>query len=427
MNVAFTIVAKNYLAFAITLAQSLKKSDPDLEFHILLVDQPNGLEQKYFDEYSIMLAQDLDIPGFKEMAFKYNVTEFSTALKPFVIDFLFQKNTVDKLIYLDPDIYVYSSLTVIYDLLNEHQVLITPHFLSMETVYSGVNPETEYLFSGIYNLGFIALKKSLKTLAFIDCWENILEKFCYGDRQESLHVDQKWIDFLPAFLTPDELLILRHTGLNIAYWNIHERVFIENDNKLMVKLSNISKEEELVFFHFSGLNPLNIYHNKQCPKIDIKNYPIWEKYIIQYSELVTSNNYQLFISLGYSYNQFENGENILPLYRRMFRKILEIDPDNLNRNPFAITSDYYKLLKENNLLVVNGSVDSKITQDNLDSSTTKLKYFNFILKFLMKLVGLKNYITILRFSQKYFRPENQIFLIKKYRKQTESNYFSAND
>ena len=111
----------------------------------------------------------------------------------------------------------------------------------------------------------------------------------------------------------------------------------------------------------------------------------------------------------------------------MFRKILEIDPDNLNRNPFAITSDYYKLLKENNLLVVNGSVDSKITQDNLDSSTTKLKYFNFILKFLMKLVGLKNYITILRFSQKYFRPENQIFLIKKYRKQTESNYFSAND
>ena len=125
MNVAFTIVAKNYFSFAITLADSIKKEQPELPFYILLVDAKEGLDEKYFAQYNIVTSTEIGIADFLPMSFKYNVTEFSTAVKPFFIDYLFNRKKFDKVIYFDPDIYLYQSPATIFNELDNHSVIIT--------------------------------------------------------------------------------------------------------------------------------------------------------------------------------------------------------------------------------------------------------------------------------------------------------------
>jgi hypothetical protein len=425
MNVAFTIVAKNYFSFAITLADSIKKEQPELPFYILLVDAKEGLDEKYFAQYNIVTSTEIGIADFLPMAFKYNVTEFSTAVKPFFIDYLFNRKKFDKVIYFDPDIYLYQSPATIFNELDNHSVIITPHILLMEENYTGNALENEFLFSGIYNLGFIALSNTAKTNLFIQWWKKRLADFCYGDRMDSLHVDQKWIDFIPSFFTQKELLISKHLGYNIAYWNIHERNITINDKDISVSFTtDPTVRNPLIFLHFSGLNPVNIYSNKQCPAIDINKYPAWKKLIEEYSAMVINNNYSNLLKLAYSFNYYENKKPILPLHRRMYRKLLALNEAQHFLDPFSVQpNSYYDLLSKNKLIIDDNNIESKITDQNIQQSNSKLKNINILLKAIKSLIGLKRYIILLRFSQKYVRPENQIFLINEYRGLAEKKYF----
>jgi len=426
MNIAFTIVAKNYFSFAITLADSLKKTDPDLPFYIFLADEEAGLPEKYRSAYSVVPVNSLGIPVYKEMAFKYDVTEFNTAVKPFVIDHLFTTTNAGKVIYLDPDIFVYRSLTTIYDMLEQSSVVLTPHFLGMEEIYTGSNPEKEILFSGIFNLGFIALRRSDRVKLFVNWWKNRLAEYCYGDRMESLHVDQKWIDFLPALFTQKELLISRHPGLNIAYWNIHERM-IENDGLKVVLKDEPGNMSDIIFLHFSGLNPLDPGRNKQAPGVNVNDYPQWRQLIDAYAAHVLRNDFEELFKLKYAYNAFDTGDPVLPFHRRVFRRLLELERKNIFDTPHAAgEGSFYALLKKNRLIAGSGvSIETKISKENIDGSVKRMKQINFLLKFLLRMVGLKNYITLLRFCHKYFRPENQVFLLQEYRKIAEELYFKV--
>lgn len=426
MNVAFTIVAKNYFSFAITLADSIKKEDPDLPFFILLVDAKEGLDKQYFEEYNIIPSTEIGIPDFLQMAFKYNVTEFSTAIKPFFVDYLFNTKKFDKAIYFDPDIYLYASTNTIFSELDNYSVIITPHILLMEENYTGNARENEFLFSGIYNLGFIAVKNNAKTNLFIQWWKKRLADFCYGDRMDSLHVDQKWIDFIPSFFSQNELLISKHLGYNIAYWNIHERNISIKDQDISVSFTTDSAvQNPLIFLHFSGLNPVDINSNKQCPAIDINKYPEWKKLIEEYSVKVINNNYSKLLQFIYSFNYYENKKSILPLHRRMYRNLLTMPEVESFADPFSVQQNsYYSLLSKSKLIVDENNIELKITDQNIQQSNGKLKNINILLKAIKTLIGLKRYIVLLRFFQKYVRPENQIFLINEYRELAEKKYFT---
>lgn len=424
MNVVFTIVARNYFSFALTLGQSIKETNPSLEYYILLADDANGIDSGVKSTFNIILASELGIPDFQQMSFKYDVTEFSTSIKPFFIDYLIKEKSADKIIYLDPDIYVYQSLEGILMDLEAYDVVITPHMLNMESQYTGHNPESEFLFAGIYNLGFIALKNSAQSLRFIEWWKVRLADLCFGDRYESLHVDQKWIDFLPAFFSPNQLLISRHPGLNIAYWNIHEReLFLEN-SVLRARLKGEDVSEKVLFMHFSGVNPKDIYHNKQCAQIDIRLYPVWEQLIKKYSVAVMDNDFERYLQSGYGFNFYSNGDFIAPFHRRVFRRIIELNLPESSGNPFFTGSGtFHELIKSSRLLISRDAVATKVTAENYNSSLKSLRVINLILMMFFRVFGFVRYITLLRFSQKYFRPENQLFLLKKYRQLAVKSYF----
>jgi len=404
----FTICAKNYLAQAITLRESCLKYNKDIDFYLFISDLNDAKEVPDFVEN----LSETWIPNWKQMAFKYNVIEFSTSIKPFCFKKLFSEG-YNQIIYLDPDIYVTSSLDEIFNMLYEKSIVLSPHYCNIQTNYTGSVTEEELLWVGIYNLGFCAIKNNTIGNQIIDWWCNRLESKCYADHLDGLHVDQKWLDFIPAFF-PNDVCITHHMGINPAIWNLHERE-LEIDNNGNYKIKNIITNEvfPLLFFHFSGFDPFNpTILNRRHPKYGIKKFPSFKPLIDEYVKAEYKNGYDVFSKLTYSFNCFENGEKIEPLYRRLYRANENIIKD---KNPFAINSKIYHSLHKNKLLT---GIKVNLQSINLSKSnkTSKNKYIILIKKSLIclkKIVGIKYYISFINNIKDIARYENQTYLIKK--------------
>ena len=195
---AFTICAKNYLAQAITLRESFKKHNKE-DFFIFLSDDVAGEDLKTAD---VVELNESWIPKWREMAFKYNVIEFSTAIKPFCFGKLFSEG-FQKVIYLDPDMYVVKDLQFIWDTLDNKSIMLTPHFFEIyEGEFTGAVSDNSILSVGIYNLGYCALANTENGKKIVTWWKNKLQDQCYDDRDDGTIVDQKWMTFIPAFF-PD--------------------------------------------------------------------------------------------------------------------------------------------------------------------------------------------------------------------------------
>jgi len=101
-----TIIAKNYLAFARTLAQSFLSFHPDYKCYVLIVDDFEGYINPADECFEIVRLTDLEIPNLPDFCFKYNVKELCTAAKAQLLDYLIREKIARELLYLDPDILI---------------------------------------------------------------------------------------------------------------------------------------------------------------------------------------------------------------------------------------------------------------------------------------------------------------------------------
>ena len=239
-----TIVAKNYISFARTLFQSFQKHHPEIRCYALIIDEWKDHLKPSEESFVIISLGDIAGPDTEEMAFKYYITELSTAVKPFLLEYLIAKKGHDKLLYLDPDILITGSLDGLFEKLDEHDFLLTPH-LDTDYPEDGWLPDDRHiLISGVFNLGFFGIRKSQTSDSFLKWWQGKLQTKCVIDHARGYFVDQRFID-LAISLFPG-FYFEKDTGYNAAYWNMHSR--------------HLSREADiwkcnggpLYFFHFSA-------------------------------------------------------------------------------------------------------------------------------------------------------------------------------
>ena len=405
-NVIFSICAKNYLAQAITLRESVIKNNPSVDFYLFLSDSTDSTIELDF----LVELDDKWIESWKRMAFKYNVIEFSTSIKPYCFNKLFSQG-YDKVIYLDPDIYVTADLQPIYDMLNNKSIVLSPHYCNIQTNYTGAVTEEELLFVGIYNLGFAAIKNDLTGNKIITWWMNRLHNKCYADHDDALHVDQKWMDFVPCFF-PNETLITHHMGINPAIWNLHEReLFINDLNEYKIRDSSSKQEFSLLFFHFSGFDPFNpTLLNRRHPRFGIKQFPSFKPLIDEYVEQIYNNKYDYYSKQKFNFNSFSNGEHISPLNRRLFRLL---ENKFLSTDPFDVYGEVYLFFKVNNILTGVISSDFKISsKKDVQNKSKYIMLLTSLLKYTKMIIGTKYYLSLLINLRLLTRLESQEFLIK---------------
>lgn len=319
-----TIVAKNYLAFTKTLAESFQRFHPTLDFRTLVVDilqppvQPLDLEKVVIDSP----LDFLDTAQLNKLAYGYDITEFCTAIKPFYLEHLLHQG-YEKVIYLDPDILILQPLDFIFEALETSNIVLIPHILDPIPLDNHLPNEITFLQSGAYNLGFLGVLQSQETLRFLNWWKERLEKYCHNAIEKGLFVDQKWIDLVPSLF--NEVQILKKRGYNVAYWNLNTRNLSEQDGEYWVD------DEPLVFFHFSGFNPSNpTQFSKHQTRLEVKEIPILAKLLQHYSQLVKASGHNQYKQLPYGYSTFSNGVPIDSVARFLFRQAHSSEVEFLN-------------------------------------------------------------------------------------------------
>ena len=198
MKAACTIASLNYLPQIRTFAHSFNKHNPNVNIFVLLVDD-SSIKIDYTKEpFNVIHTKDLKIEDFLLIAFKFNIIELNTSLKPSFIKFLFDNKKVSKLLYFDPDIFVFAPLDSLFDELDRHPALLTPHILSPGTA-DAILPDTAFLRFGVFNLGFIGMRLTGEISQLLDWWEHRCLYFGNIDVTEGIFVDQKWVEFVPMF------------------------------------------------------------------------------------------------------------------------------------------------------------------------------------------------------------------------------------
>lgn len=437
MNCIFTIVAKNYLALALTLGDSIRAVHPEYDFIIFLADGADGEIDLSRQKYKVMEVKDIGIDQWLDMAFKYDISEFSTSIKPFCFDYLARESKYDNIMYFDPDIYIYNKLTQIEDLLLEHICVVTPHHSDMEVVWSGAVPESNILISGIYNLGFIAFKNSEESRFIFEWWKERLRDKCYLERTEGLFYDQNWVQFFTSSFDKG-IFVLRDYGYNIAWWNLHERsISFERGIPEVIHQRDLVKYP-CIFFHFSGFNVLNpaVINSRYCenPFFQLEQQASLQSVFQEYAQRVINNGHKALCQLKYKFNQFDNGYVVAKLHRRLYKELTSRDRGYRNmdavrkslitriqdinfrfENPFS-TEDgsYYSLLNRNGLIIKESSLPLDHLNPDRDSGKfqKKIRLAIKLLSWIKKLIGIKNYLMILKFINLYSRDEYQLFLIR---------------
>ena len=427
-NCIFTICAKNYIGLAQALEKSVMQYNDNVDFYIVVADEFDAGKEPSVDN-NVLIAKDIlaiDERLWTNMSFKYNLTEFCTAIKPFSIEYFFTQKGYDTCCYMDPDTYLFSDFSYIYDKLSKFLVVTAPHITIPDYPYTGDLPDRSFLFNGISNFGFGGFRNSPKTINLMKWWEDRLTYLCFGEMLWAVCTDQKWTDFFPAFLGYDEILFSNNLGLNVAPWNYFERKIVKEGNTYYVvsRTGASDRKDKLVFCHFAGYNykemsTTGVVNNQNRMRIsNLKEYPDLNLLIDEYVKFIYDNRelFNKFLDLPYSYGAFDNGIRIDKLHRRLYNGAASnFDYD---KNPFVTKGDssYFTLLKS------KGLIPSKQPEGKLDDVSQmnagfekKLRFLYKGLRVFYKLIGYKNYVLFLQFIRRLSLYDNNTFLLgKKY-------------
>ncbi len=266
MNTFCTIVTPDYLPMALALYDSIL-AHGDAALHILVSsfredepEMPEGVSLSYVDD----LLSYGNSGKIYEKYYDSDSDAFRWSMKPEFIMYLIEKKGIKKVVFTDPDTYYFSSYSFLFDMLDSHRVLLTPHWRSFSPEKSSTHFHLNFT-EGFFNGGFIAV--SSEGLAAMSWLSDSCLYECRKDVDAGLFDDQKYLDALPVMF--EGAGIVRHKGCNVAAWNIHECPRTVHEGRIL-----IDGGFPLVFIHFSRSTVNHIFYGK-----DDALYGCLEKYL----------------------------------------------------------------------------------------------------------------------------------------------------
>lgn len=395
---AVTICSINYIAKALVLFDSYISHHPDHDFYLVIVDRKKNDININRDNIKIIWAEDLGIPNFLQYAFTYDVIEFNTNIKPTALLLLLQ--THDSVLYLDPDVKVYAPLTSVFEQLNTASLVLTPH--SNTPVLDGKKPDDlELLKFGAFNLGFIGVSQCEEGFSFLEWWSNRCLEFGFYEPQLGLAVDQKWVGLAPCFFP--NMQVLHDEGLNVAFWNLHERRLELINGLWMVNGTSLLK-----FIHFSSFStsfPGDVAQKQT--RFNPMSRPDFNSLAFPYADELRANASEEFSKTQYGFDYFDDGTYITPALRRFYSQLRQ-DVFRLHENPFCRDGAVIKFAKKQGLLVKHNDVSKRHTFRDINTYSFQIKVINKMLRLTLFLIGPERYFNLMRYLAHISSLRNQV-------------------
>lgn len=305
----FTIIAPNRRHQARVLMRSLEVHHPEWHRHVVLIDEAGSADDA--DLFTTLPLHALGVPDVRRFTFRYTLLELSTAVKPWAFAELLGRG-YDRVVYLDPDITVYSRLDELDAVPADTLLVLTPH-LTVPSDGRVSASERAVLQSGAYNLGFLAVHRHAACGRFLAWWQSKLEFDCVSEVERGLFVDQKWMD-LATGLFPG-VQVLRHDGYNVAYWNLRQRRVRGDDGVWRVN------DVPLRFFHFSGIDSANPDQvSVHDPALGLEDVGEARALVETYRQNTREAGSASFSGLPCAFTAFADGTRVSEAARRAYRR-----------------------------------------------------------------------------------------------------------
>jgi hypothetical protein len=341
---ACTIITKNYLPYARTLANSLAKYNPNITLYVLLADRVDDYFDPSLENFKFIYLEDLSESQaiIEQMCFYYTPMELCCALRGLLHDYMFEQTNIHSWIFLDSDMMVFGSLNMIFEQLAKASILLTPH--SVKPLDNEcVDPcEINFLRSGLYNAGFLGLRRTDTSRKFVSWLKDRLRTFSFHDYankdfvNRGLFADQLWLNLVPLYFSEVELCL--HPGANLGHWNIFDRTFDKDDDGTITV-----NREPVLFIHFSGWDINNIDRVSKYGS-SVQTAPLfWVELSNPYRDSLLSNGYESFKNYPYAFNCFQNSEVITPEMRHKYYSYV-LGSNNIE-SPFS-NQLYERLISE---------------------------------------------------------------------------------
>ncbi len=241
MNHYCTYFDRGYLAQGLALWRSLARHDRAAQLTVLALDAETarvlrglGEPNLLVTELAELLAADAELAAVRTTRSR---TEFIFALTPCLVRHAFAADhKIQRLVYLDADLFFFSNAAPIWRELSGNSVLITPHR------YPAWHDDSARY--GHFNVGVVGFRRDEAGRACVDWWREqcLASTTLSGDGER--FGDQKYLDAWPAKFSG--VAACAHPGINTAPWNwARHRFGIASDGALFVD------DAPLVVFHFA--------------------------------------------------------------------------------------------------------------------------------------------------------------------------------
>ena len=245
----FTVSTVSYLHQVNVLFGHARRVHPEFKLTVLVADcSKNSLQpirEALGSDVDVLCTADLEHEFVEVMRSYYSTLEYCSALK--VLGSAHILKNEESCLFLDPDM-------IILDSLNDAvlgcpgDIVVSCHTFSPYPKDGESPKDIELCLSGHINGGVFFTRRGLQGNFALDWLVEKTKNRWFVAPNLGMYADQKWFSALP-YLFRDNTSIISDLGVNVAYWNLHERFLRRSKDTSKVILAT---GEPMRLIHFSG-------------------------------------------------------------------------------------------------------------------------------------------------------------------------------
>lgn len=244
----FTVATISQIHLSEVMIKSFCKFHSSFDISIIIPDLSSDNRSKVQSliggNIELLSPNDLGLIDVNSLRHIYNTLEFCCAMKVVGIQFFLSR--AEDVLHLDSDVLILGSLQrSLIDIPGD--VLLSPHISEPYPHDSYLPNDLDIIRSGHINGGVILIRNSNYGKQVINWLISKVASQWFVAPRVGLYADQLWLSMLP-YLFKNAVSLILDRGINVAYWNVHERQIRATTNgQLVLKSGEIVK-----LLHFSG-------------------------------------------------------------------------------------------------------------------------------------------------------------------------------